>query len=394
MTSQLRSLLDGAADSAVPIGLGERAVAGARHRRARRALVGGSVAAVVAAVALVAVVVAGQPFRSDARPQPGDVASLPAELPSPAGLPTLAEAPMDAATTAYVVAGEVILVSSSSRQPARLPLDPARLAGAVGGADVNGEAVSATVSPDGRTVLLMLEPGEESEGTGLVPVVLNVGSGEATVVEGLRGAQPPGDGWLQPQLVAWSPDSSSVACVCAAAADPPEVWLLDVPDLVDGSAAGRWNLPVEGWGLSWGQAGLAIKFDQRGAEWWHVSPGTLQAQGAPMWKRLADDVVALAFAEEDYRHFATADADSIRVWSGYGGAETWLLRGEHLAFLAALPGGFAVVTWPADAQPGEPPAASPLQVRVIDYFGRVSQLTRLPAGTSTASFAADLVAVP
>ena len=85
MTAQLRSLLDEAADSRVPADLGERAVADARHRRARRLVVGGSVLA-VAAVAL-GTVLAVQPFRTGAEPRPTDVASLPAELPAAAGLP-------------------------------------------------------------------------------------------------------------------------------------------------------------------------------------------------------------------------------------------------------------------------------------------------------------------
>ena len=111
MTAQLRTLLDEAADSRVPADLGERAVAGARRRRTRRGVLVGSMAAVAALA--IGVVLIVQPFRTDAEPLPTDVVSLPSELPGPDGLPTLAEAPMDRASAAYTVEGQLVLVSAA-----------------------------------------------------------------------------------------------------------------------------------------------------------------------------------------------------------------------------------------------------------------------------------------
>ena len=63
-----------------------------------------------AAAVVLGVVVASGDLRTDSEPRPNDVASLPAQLPSADGLPPLADGTMDAASAAYVVDGEVVVI--------------------------------------------------------------------------------------------------------------------------------------------------------------------------------------------------------------------------------------------------------------------------------------------
>lgn len=390
MTSQLRTLLDGAADPQVPLDLGERALHGARHRRTRRWVAGGTVLAVIALV--IGVGVAMQPFRTDAVPRPADVASLPAELPRPAGLPTLAETPMESAAAAYVVGGEVVLVSSATGAAARLDLSTAPDAAGYGA--LRG-VTSVALSPDGRWLLVAWEWPPSVDALGLPLSLVEVGTGTITWVAGLYSAAPQAGGWLQPSVLAWAPDSQRFACTCTAGGRGLLVRLVELADARDGHIAGTVSLPAEAYGLSWGRAGLAVQTEQYWSGWWLVPVGQLEGGGSRSgWQPLHGSLIGLAMAQEDERHLASVDDTAVTVWSGFGGGESQSLGGEHLASISAVVGGFAVVTWPATAEPGEPPLPEPLEVRAIDYFGRTRPLTRLPAGTQATTFAAALVAVP
>jgi hypothetical protein len=73
MSTELREMFDGAAESDVRMDLAERAINGARLRRRQRFVVGGAMLATAAVV--LGVVVAVSDIRQDAEPRPTDVAS-------------------------------------------------------------------------------------------------------------------------------------------------------------------------------------------------------------------------------------------------------------------------------------------------------------------------------
>ncbi len=375
MTAQLRSLLDEAADSRVPADLGERAVADARHRRARRLVVGGSVLA-VAAVAL-GTVLAVQPFRTGAEPRPTDVASLPAELPAAAGLPTLAEAPMDAASAAYVAEGGLVVVSASDGHAAEVAYD---LPVGLGVRDV-------ALSPDGRSLLVSRRTAP-SDATPLEEPVrlLDVASGTITPV-GLKMTYPPHGGavWSpESGLVAWAPDSSAFACVCSKGAGSPEVWWVTRADLV---GSPRWQMKPTA--LAWGASGLLAQVAANGRRWLPL-PGASSGAGAPS---LPDPSPHVALSLDASGGYLATGGFWGAVSPDAGGDRRTLvpLEGAVALFTQAVTGGYLVVL---NSAPYTPTAGEPLEVRFVRPDGSALPLTRLPAGTWSASFAATLVEGP
>ena len=378
MTAQLRSLLDEAADSRVRADLGERAVAGARRRRTGRAVVVGSMAA-VAAVAI-GVVLMVQPFRTDAEPLPTDVVSLPSELPGPDGLPSLAEAPMERASAAYVVDGQLVVVSGADGHAAQAVYDLS---------PGYGLPYDVALSPDGRSALVVHETSPVTRtplGPQIAPMVLLDLASEDLVSSGLSPAyQGSGDAWLQPKLLAWAPDSSAFACVCIDGVGSPEVWRVTRAGLT-GSA--KW--PGQPTALSWGAAGLLAQVDAVQGEWQPL-PGESPDQGGPA---LVDRALTVALSLDAPRDYLTAGADGYRVVSGTSVVARDSLGGAPLAFVQAATGGYLLVTRPAGSPPGEPPPPAPLDVRFVAADGTVAAVTRLPTGTTSASFAATLVEGP
>jgi hypothetical protein len=362
------------------VDLAERALETARRRRAQRLTAGGAVAAVAAVV--LGVVVAVQPFRTDADPVPSVVASLPSELPGPQGLPTLAEAPMAAASAAYVVDGRLVLVSADDGHAVVAEPDLAE-PGAVG--PVYGPAEAVTLSPDGATALVVYQWPPAVDALGRPVFLVDVAGGDARRLD-VDAAFGSSGRWLQPQLAAWSPDSATVAVVGVRRGVTPQTWLVDAR-----TGLPKGSLPYDSAGLSWGPEGLALAIDAYGSEWWLVPAGDLLAQGAaPGWDRLADDAVALALSADAPGSYLVADRGGYRLLSATG-IDAELSRGDSpLAFVQAARDGYLVVTWPAGAEPGEPPPPAPLDVRFVGYDGALADLTRLPAGTSSASFAASL----
>ena len=122
MTTELRDLLASAATDTTSPDLAGRAMTGARRRRQGRLAVLGSVAAVTALVA--GAVVFGPLQQSGDEPRPQDVASIPAELPTPDALPELAAGTMEAASTAYVVDDQLVLVDATTGDAASWTASP------------------------------------------------------------------------------------------------------------------------------------------------------------------------------------------------------------------------------------------------------------------------------
>jgi hypothetical protein len=386
MTTQLKELLDSAADSRVSPDLGQRAVAEARRRRTRRLALRGSALA-VAAVAL-GVVLAVQPFRTDAEPRPTDVASLPAQLPPAEGLPTLAEAPMDAASAAYL-AGQLVLVSAADGHAAVAAYDlPVGL----------DSARHLALSPDGKSLLVDHVKNNviTTDGTAAPESLffLDVASGTVEPV-GLSPTSLPSGLPPTPETLAWAPDSSSFACVCQEGSSAAQTHVVD-PSAPAGLQHGA-PMPAASGGLSWGMAGLALGLDGPHPGWWLMDNGQLSTQRSrPSLDRLTNTVPGLALSLDADRDYLAAGPDGYRIVSDGGVVAHGSLEGAPLAFVQAATDGYLVATWPAGSPspPLEHTPGPPLDVRFVGPDGTQARITGLPAGTASASFAAALVGAP
>lgn len=379
MNGQLRTLLHEAADPQPPFGLADAAVREASRRRRRRVVVSGSL--VAAAALVVGVGVALRPVHDDVAPQPVDVAAVPLELPMPARLPTLSEAPMDAASVAYVVDGELVLVSASDGHAAVAPSD--------GLASVGGATLAATLSPDGRYAVVEYSPPPTIDTIGRPLALLDVAQGGQTLLHGATVSTLSADRGIQPQLVSWAPDASWFACTCTGESEPTQVRLVERIDAQDGTIdhPSGWQGNVGG--VSWGLNGLALR-DPDTARWRLVPTGQLEGHpGVPEWPVVGTGAAAV-MAGQDLRHFLTADAERFVVWSGIGGPERRSLGSDRLVLVSDAVQGFLVGTRPGSSGTD----AAPLSVRWVSYFGELRELTQLPAGTSSASFAGALVGDP
>lgn len=378
MTSQLRTMLDEAADARPPIGLAQRAVEEATHRRRRRAVITGSVLAAAALVAGGAVAL--RPAHSDTAPQPIDVASVPVELPTPEDLPTLAEAPMDAASVAYVVDGRLVLVSAADGHAA---VDSAA-------AVPVGRISSVTLSPDGRYAVLVRSWSAGVNTAGLPMSLFDVAAHEETAISLIQARVPTGGGPLQQQDVTWAPDASWFACACTAEGSA-EVALVERIDAQDGTVDSLVGWRSRTTGLSWGQNGLAVRDSD--VPRWRLAP-TYQLVGGhgggPGWPVIGSGSAAV-MAGQDVRHYLTADVDSYRVWSSLGAPMPGSLGSERLTVVSDATKGFLLGTRPASAAGA---GDAPIRVRWVSYFNELRDLTQLPAGTSSASFAAALIGDP
>ena len=75
---------------------------------------------------------------------------------------------------------------------------------------------------------------------------------------------------------------------------------------------------------------------------------------------------------------------------------TWCRTGHRFVegtavAVSAVSGGYLVAVRPRDAEPGEPPPPTVLDVALIDPAGNTTDLTQLPLGATSPSFAGHLV---
>lgn len=210
MSSQIRELFESAAESEPPDDLASCAVAGARLRRRQRYTVAGSVLAAVAIV-LGFVVVNSSQRLADA-PRPDEVAGLPQELPAPENVANLEPGMVDAASAAYLVDAFLVVVDGSTGTAARVAFGPPLERGVVGMVAITPTDV--VLSPDGRQALVTV-----SGWAGNPPTlrVVDLATARETVIPDLVPSSD--DSTLtNPSVAAWSNDSGSLTCVCAAKA--------------------------------------------------------------------------------------------------------------------------------------------------------------------------------
>ena len=263
-------LLDAAASRDVPPDLAERAASAPNRQRSQTAVIA---AAIVIALGIT---VAVEPWSgsTDAANANVNAWGIPLSLPDAQQLPTLIEAPVAAASTAYVVDG-VPVVTDAESGDARLVFDrdptpdwydsggPGRPISA--GLPVDVSWSQAVLSPDGQWLVLVQalkdEDGERSSQTFL----MHIPTATPTFLRELATAPGTvGPGRITRSRIAWDPRSDGFACVCGS------TMTIVAVDLQDGDVVTDVNhTPVEANALVGGLPGLAVR--DRGRGWWIIN---------------------------------------------------------------------------------------------------------------------------
>jgi hypothetical protein len=392
MSMQLRELLGEVAQSDVRPDMAQRAIQGARTRRRQRLVVAGSVFAAV--VVVFGVVLANGNFRTDSEPRPDDVASLPAILPVPDGLPKLVAGSMDAASTAYVVDGEVVVIDAASGEGSVVNIRAA--ANTVYGVvpDIGADA-SLALSPDGRFLMVSSgdphwEVGDNREWLWMV----DVSTGQVALQTSIELASANGDGFSTISRMAWAPDGGEFACVCKWSSGPEQLYVMPTSPLKKGDLTfnNAESRPVRPRQISWGTDGLAAQFDELKADWRLVP---LDDQPMPKPERMppVESISRILPGVLAFPSVAMGHSEVGGFLARIRGGDFWIVTtvGERTVegnmgdrpILGALGESYFIVftDWK-----GEPLG----EVTRVDFEGEAT-LTTLPPGTATISFASELV---
>lgn len=386
MSTEMRELLDAAAESQPPHDLASRAIAGAGRRRRQRYTVAGSVLA-AAAVVLGLVIVSPAAPVVDA-PRPDQVAGVPDKLPDAAGLPRLTADTMDVASTVYVDDGEVVVVDAGTGDGARVYLSCAKgyVCGVVPGV---GPDASVALSPDGRFLLVSsgktdLEPGGQ-EWVWLVDVATGVATPQSFKLAPASEASDV----LQSRM-AWSPTGQMFACICGGPGRA-QLWTANMSevdaDLVVNSLSGADVVPTQ---ISWGTDGLVARLPELGGDWRRVPPGGASMADPKEWPTIGSAVspdlfmIAVVMGQSRQGGFLGVTKGFHEYWIvddvGYLTVQSASVR----PVLGALGSSYFTVftDWKGD----------PVNYEVERLDGDAeTTLTTLPAGATTITFAADLV---
>ena len=410
MTTDLRQLLDNVAESGVQSDLARNAVAAASQRRRSRFVVTGSIVATAAVVLGFVVVV--QPFAGvTEEAQPVDVAALPAQLPTAEGLPSLEEAPMEAASTAYVIDGEVVFINAKTAEAVKLfpssediPLSLSATAALSSRLSADAGWNRVVLSPDGEHALLTTPSLPTADGRlGDFLYVLDIAAITIERVPDVRVGKDVSDGAWQPQLLAWDSDSKHFMCGCALAGSTPQVLLIPrvPPWYPQTQGTGIDAIDVAPFQVAAGDDGRFIQLEPQGK--WLAADYFYDND--PLDGPIATSDL-LALSGDVYGHFAEVRNAYFRGVPAQGPAWSIVIDDGYPTYLPTRPTsrpswreGTAVgVSWagedsyivtvrPADAPPGEPPPPVALDVVVVDAAGNERTLTRTAVGSSVPSFA-------
>lgn len=398
MSTQLREVFDRAASTEVPADMAARAVDAARRRRSRRFVV--STSSITVAAAVLAFIVLSPTDQRDATPRPGEVASLPADLPSAQGLPPLTAESMDAASAAYIVDGEVVVIDAATGEGATVDFSTMGLT-FVGVITRVADDASLALSPDGR--FLAVVPGGVRQVKGGYDIILMVDLQEGEIspqsafyVGGGRDESPASS------LLAWAPDGQSLACVCVAPrwSERTQLYVIRTSDLysVDPALDGAEPYDITPSQISWGTDGLVAQLTDLDPEWRLVPVGGFFRANPGTWPPL-ESVSSLAPGALRFSAVAMGHSDEGgflgKLSLGKGGdGPLWVVTEDgddrtvesvpSRPWLGALGDSYFVVLtdWKGDPYNGE--------VDRVDAEGE-TVLTTLPPGATTVSFAADLV---
>jgi hypothetical protein len=229
-------------------------------------------------------------------------------------------------------------------------------------------------------------------------VVLDISTGETEFFNGLRMLDAYVDsGWLRPNFMAWSPDSSSAYCVCLGPqTDHIAVWAVNATGSTPPFEISPEPAFLAQSQISVGTGGYAMQTDVDNGQW---LPGGIDDSGWQVWDSQAlprADALAVGVdpSQPTAYTFMAVDGDQYSVGELGQKEYPWnvwapMPGGGPVASVHAAPGGFIAVTWPKNAEPGEPPPPAPLEVWYFDAAGAQVQLSTLPEGTDSASFAIE-----
>jgi hypothetical protein len=387
MSMQLREMFDQAADDTLPPDVTARAVRSATRRRRARWAIGGSVVATAAVVLGVAVAV-NDPLQNES-PRPTDVAAVPNELPKVESLPLLEAGSMQAASVAYVVDGELVFVSASTGDAFRYPTGMPQDSGSV--EDIFIPALDVALSPDGAHALVTVSG--QSQMAEPTVRLLDVRQASERTLDGLTPTDDAGGVTVaRPNTLAWADDSRTFYCACYG----PEVqglWTGVVADAGQATLSAPQSnvVPMQ---VAAGSSGISVQLGER-------EPWTMPASDVDAHASLTDGY-ALALSRGGDPTYLAASGSGVTV-GGVDGAQTTSVDlpvapgdGEYeiVTDVDAVMGGFVVVV--ATAQRGEgfdhpSDAISSISAFFIGDDGAWHDLTSLPAGAVTASFASDVV---
>jgi hypothetical protein len=401
----LLPLLNAAALREVPDGLTTRALAASRRSGRRAVLLAGA-----ALLALVAVIAGANAMLREAPTESTPPAAvslerwgIPGDLPTPRGLPSLADQPIGSASMAYVVQGVPVVVEADSGE-VRTVLSgtpqPAWYDGNVDGVQTGllrraPAFTQALLSPDGEWLLLVQARSRQADpGAPGDLYLVKVASGEVIPVRDANPtAQPQGSASIADTVLSWSPGGGAFACVCdgrLAVYDLEPV----APRVVLASGPSYRVTDV-----AWGGSGLLARTTQ--GRWLSVSSGNVPIP--PLGD--ADALAASTTTPSDLLVVSLAFIYALGSDAGPDGGTCVLWDSEFSdpVVVTPVPDRDGDLCTPVALQPGRSgvllvlrpdrprPQPLPLDVVTVDGDGASTVIATLPPGTGQASFAARLV---
>jgi hypothetical protein len=326
---------------------------------------------------------------------------VPKELPTADGLLTLGEAPIDAASTAYVVGG-VPVVTDAATGSARLVFEGEATPewfddGEPGVTQVfmHAQWSQAVLSPNGKWLVLVQSVNQRNGPPTSHTFLVNLATASPTALREVS-VQPTATGaaGIARTRVAWDPDSDGFACVCGRTLS-----IIGITE-VDGEADIEVShTPIKAESVAGGLPGLAVRQDDRG--WWIVNRPSANTE------TLTHDA-ALAMTSFDRVLFFTVspltiyalgadtrpDGGRCTLWdstfSEPTGVEPFPDQDGALCTPVTVQsgrGGIVLVVRPSDATARR----SPLDIVLVNEVGGTSHAGEFPVGTTVASVAAQLV---
>ena len=142
--------------------------------------------------------------------------------------------------------------------------------------------------------------------------------------------------------------------------------------------------------ISAGASRLALQLEPYGGPW-QLRAGDSYLNGADL-----GPAESLSLSRDEPTTFAAVTDGTYGLQDLTRRAQTeWQpLPAGPVSSLQADGPDYVLVSWPRDAQPGEPPPAAPLLAHVLAEGRNPQLLTTFPAGTTSTSFAADVDTVP
>jgi hypothetical protein len=236
--------------------------------------------------------------------------------------------------------------------------------------------------------------------------LLDVDAGTTQRLQNLVVADDEGvAGWSQPQLLAWSPASDEFACVCGSALfGTPQLQTYRLSDLdAKGHIDPVASIDIAPSQVTWGAAGIAVQFESPDGDWSFVTAGGVSENLIATANLLAPSLGDPEEFGSVRNFFSSSESDTSPIASGpawtididYGTTDSLpdrpAFRGGTAVTATAVSGGYLVVVRPRDAEPGEPPPPTILDVAFVDAAGNETSLTQLPLGTSSSAFAGALI---